>query len=130
MDNEPQHERKDLRFFFILAGHSIRITRMLNALNQQIRTAPGRVAGLQDGVFQRQLISLMERVCEGLKDGQGSTLRKDLRAEETQGIFQILDKRKKEAGEDPTTLVLLERIAKEVVGMYYTLQRIEQPELS
>ena len=130
MENEPQHERKGLRFFFILEGHSIRITRMLNTLNQQIRTAPVTVAALRDGVFQHQLTSLMERVCEELKEEHGAGPRKDLRAEETQGIFQILDKRKDEDQHaDPTTLGLLERIAKEVVGMYYTVQRIRQPEV-
>jgi hypothetical protein len=36
MEQEPGREQHNLQQFYIITGHSVRITRLLNALNQQI----------------------------------------------------------------------------------------------
>lgn len=124
MEEEPEDKQRNLELYFIIAGHNIRITRLLNALNQQIRDSQHPVPLAFADDYRGLLDDIMERV--------GDAFAKNIfRAEETglaaEGMIQKIKSIIGQAEPSPGWEIiadLLERIGREAVGLYYSTQQL------
>ena len=127
MEEEPGNQQQHLQLFFIITGYNIRITRILNALNQQMRDAPRPLPFSPGDAYRSFLAEMMERVSDFFKDG-GSAENEALpeAGEMTRKIKAILP-----PGaflpEEGALRDLLERIGRETIGMYYSMQQLSAP---
>lgn len=130
MEEEPEHQRQNLEQYYIIVGSSLRITRMLNTINQQIRILPKSVPSLEGASFLNDasgMLLQMEGAFNHRPDFSGGTLP---RIEDI--IRQIQDslerdgfvKRSGTAGNYNIIFDLMEKISKEIVGMYYATREI------
>jgi uncharacterized membrane protein YccC len=115
MENEPRPEKKDLEQFFIITGHNIRLTRLINALNQHMRDAPRPVRLPEAAAFEALARGMLSDMAEAMAKGPGAAPRRPAEALAAE-VKPILGAA---AGAEEVSRDLLERIAREAIGMYH-----------
>lgn len=127
MKSEPGDKQRYSQEYFIITGHNIRITRLLNTLNQQIRGT----------AFTESYTHLEDyEVCvENIMDGIAQALDERLdQPGQSKPVEQVIKSVRKVLPEAPSgTLAegremvpeLLEKIAGEAIGMYQTTSKLK-----
>lgn len=130
MEDEPEHERRNLEQYYIIVGCSIRITRILNTINQQIRILPRSVPSYAADAFDRCTSGILDQLVRQFT-GQEPMVKGDIprmddlirefqQALRTDGMIE----QGKTAGSYQMIFELLEKLSREVVSMYYAAQQV------
>lgn len=125
MKSEPEHKQLNIQEYFIITGHNIRITRLLNTLNQQIRSAP------QTGTYTHldDYDATIEKILYSIEAFFVMTEKKmaNLSVEElVRELKTVLPESSKGGALDSTEIVpeLLEKAGRETIGMYQITQKM------
>jgi uncharacterized membrane protein YccC len=124
MEQEPEHEHRQLEQFYIIAGHNIRITRLINTLNQQLKSPPRSMAFSAAGTYGSLMEEMLQPVEDAFERGQSEGHIQwrpaDVMVREARAI---LDTFPRAQDGDALTVELMERIARETIGMYNFVQQ-------
>lgn len=128
MKEEPEQKQSNRQLFFIIAGHNIRITRLLNALNQQItNSAYEHIPWPEIRDYQDQIERLLECIAT-VFETNNSVKKNELPPadEAVKKINSFLhDMSFSVKGDDRKIIAeILERITKEVLGLYYSIEKL------
>jgi uncharacterized membrane protein YccC len=130
MESEPEQKQDNLQALFLILGHNIRVTRLLNALNQQIRAFSGNGFIFTDESFQEHIQHIFAQIEESFTEHASAAMKKtadtDKEIKKIQEMFAHHDIMG-DTGADPATEVivgLLERISKEAIGLYYAIRQL------
>lgn len=129
MESEPEHERANLEQYYIIVGCSIRITRLLNTINQQIRILPKSAPSFSAESFNQCIAGVFDRMERQLKDQPSIETEPALNMND---LMREIQNALRADGLSPHSSAptgleiifdMMERISKEVISMYYaTLQ--------
>lgn len=126
MEQEPGREQHNLQQFYIITGHSVRITRLLNTLNQQIsmqqspipRPWADRYGSYIDGVLEKAEDTFENKILNKKTDVP------DDEAGGSEGIRIPEGYSKRREVPNDTIAVLFNKIAAEATGMGNTVKEI------
>jgi uncharacterized membrane protein YccC len=121
MENEPRNEKKDLEQFFIIAGHNIRLTRLINALSQHLRDHKGGVNMPAAAAFNTFMRGMLDHMEDALKAPGGAPSVDSAAGSLAAEVKKILGADGK--GEDEIAHDLMERMARETIGMYHFVRQ-------
>lgn len=135
MKSEPEHERANLEQYYIIVGCSIRITRLLNTINQQIRILPKSAPSFSADSYDRCVSAMLNRIEDTLSDQGPVAGETTVNVEELIGEMQhalqadgMLSHPRDLPGYE-VIFSLLGKISREVISMYYaTLQLMAVPQ--
>lgn len=126
MKSEPEHEQRNVEEYFTLTGHNIRITRLLNTLNQQIRGtgAPNRYGNLPE--YEACIENILDKV-EYIFREAGYKPDSVPVEQMISDIRKVLPRSDFDEASRAQRIVpdLLEKIARETIGMYQTAGKLK-----
>ncbi len=131
MEDEPKHKKQDLEQFFIITAHNIRVTRLLNTLNQQIRNAAHPIVipyAKEYGVVMDDILQHTREIFEG--DLPAEAKRPPATADQlARKIREILPAGGPSGKETEYEIIrrLLEKAASEAIAMYHMAEQINRP---
>lgn len=134
MESEPQHERVNLEQYYIIVGCSIRMTRLLNTINQQIRILPKSTPSLSAESFNNCISDILTRMERQFKDEQFADRESVPKMDDLIREMQVAmraDGLLVQPSDSPghgMIVDLLERISREVISMYYAAQQVMRKE--
>ncbi len=127
MKEEPSKKRSRLQLYYVIIGFNIRLTRLLKTLNQELKEIPN-IAPERLEDFKNKLINILEDSAERITmknppASSFSSLPESFDIDELNDTIEPL--KQIEAEEQITIKKLYERIAKQVIGLHYSVYQIK-----
>lgn len=131
MESEPGHQRAHLEQYYIIVGSSIRITRILNTINQQIRILSSSAPSFSATHFGKCVTG----VFSGL-ESQFAGISRSAAQDEPPRIDRMIAELQEVLGKDGVggraespagyqmIFELLEKMSREIASMYYASQQV------
>lgn len=128
MKDEPEQKQSNRQLLFIIAGHNIRITRLLNAINQQITSASyENISWPEIKIYQENMSNILTYISGSFEDK--SSVEKINLPADNEALHKLNSSLKtissstngynKELIND-----LLSKITKETIGLYYSIEQL------
>lgn len=121
MKSEPEHKQQYIKEYFIITGHNIRITRLLNALNQGIRSKPPDVSFSHLSEYNACMEDIMQDMENSFEIGHELTASARVSVEDILKKIKTIIPESASGGGIPD---LLEKTARETIGMYQTTGKL------